>query len=143
MHFLQQWFSLSDLAMEGALLDVPLHRELAQPDVPGRLPDESTIFRFGKTPSPRPCHRPGGHQLARQILASEPDMHSSQRKALDKQSNCLDALIDLLEKTKACCPVEQVFAKPELWRCSGALWAICSSASAALRAQRCVCYCGY
>ena len=127
--------------MQGAFIEVPLHREFAQPDAHERLPDESTILGLGKTPSPR--HRPERHTLAQQVLARGPGVHSSQRKALDKQSNCLDALIDLLEKTKACCPVEQVFAKPELWRCSGALWAICSSASAALRAQRCVCYCGY
>ena len=29
VHFLQQWRSLSDLAMEEALFDVPLYREFA------------------------------------------------------------------------------------------------------------------
>lgn len=40
IHYLQQWFELSDPAMEEALYDVPLHREFAQPDgAAARLPD--------------------------------------------------------------------------------------------------------
>lgn len=47
IHFMQQWFGLSDPAMEEALFDVPLYREFAQlPDGMVRLPDESTILRF-------------------------------------------------------------------------------------------------
>ena len=46
VHFLQQWFSLSDPAMEEAFFDTPLYREFAQLDVTGRMPDESTILRF-------------------------------------------------------------------------------------------------
>lgn len=47
IHFLQQWFSLSDPAMEEALHDVPLYREFALLDAGmTRLPDESTILRF-------------------------------------------------------------------------------------------------
>lgn len=47
IHFMQQWFGLSDPAMEEALHDVPLYCQFAQLD-PGmtRLPDESTILRF-------------------------------------------------------------------------------------------------
>jgi IS5 family transposase len=47
IHFLQQWFGLSDPAMEGSLHDTPLYCEFARLD-PGatRLPDESTILRF-------------------------------------------------------------------------------------------------
>ena len=47
IHFLQQWFGLSDLAMEESLQDTPLYCEFARLD-PGatRLPDESTILRF-------------------------------------------------------------------------------------------------
>ena len=47
MHFLQQWFGLSDPAMEEALHDISLYCEFAHLD-PGvmRLPDESTILRF-------------------------------------------------------------------------------------------------
>ena len=41
LHFIQQWFNLSDQAMEEALFDVPLYREFAGLDAHGRLPDES------------------------------------------------------------------------------------------------------
>jgi IS5 family transposase len=47
IHYLQQWFGLSDPAMEEALHDVPLYREFAKLDgVMARLPDETTILRF-------------------------------------------------------------------------------------------------
>jgi transposase, IS5 family len=47
IHFLQQWFGLSDPAMEEALHDVPLYCEFAKLDAGAtRLPDESTILRF-------------------------------------------------------------------------------------------------
>jgi IS5 family transposase len=47
IHFLQQWFGLSDPAMEEALHDVPLYCEFAHLDPGmGRMPDESTILRF-------------------------------------------------------------------------------------------------
>jgi IS5 family transposase len=49
IHFMQQWFTLSDLAMEEALFDVPLYREFAQLDVRGRMPDESTILELELT----------------------------------------------------------------------------------------------
>ena len=61
-HFLQQWFSLSDPAMEEAFFDVPLYREFAQLDAHGRLPDESTILRFR--------HRLERHKLADEIFAT-------------------------------------------------------------------------
>ena len=47
IHFMQQWFTLSDPAMEESLHDVALFREFA--GLGGwsdRLPDESTILRF-------------------------------------------------------------------------------------------------
>jgi len=47
IHYLQQWFGLSDPAMEEALHDVPLYREFAQVGAGlVRLPDETTILRF-------------------------------------------------------------------------------------------------
>ena len=47
IHFMQQWFGLSDPVMEEALHDVPLYREFALLDAGAtRLPDESTILRF-------------------------------------------------------------------------------------------------
>ena len=47
IHYLQQWFSLSDPAMEEALHDTPLFRGFAKIDQGvARLPDETTILRF-------------------------------------------------------------------------------------------------
>ena len=62
VHFMQQWFTLSDPAMEEAFFDVPVYREFAQLDAHGRLPDESTILRFR--------HRLEEHKLAEQMLAT-------------------------------------------------------------------------
>jgi IS5 family transposase len=62
IHFMQQWFTLSDPSMEEALHDVPLFRDFA--GLGGwddRLPDESTILRFR--------HVLEKHKLAPQILA--------------------------------------------------------------------------
>ena len=58
---MQQWFTLSDPAMEEALHDVPLFREFAQLNFATRLPDESTILRFR--------HLLERHKLAEKILA--------------------------------------------------------------------------
>lgn len=66
VHFLQQWFSLSDPAMEEAFFDIPLYREFAQLDASGRMPDESTILRFR--------HRLEKHKLAGQILQAVNDL---------------------------------------------------------------------
>ncbi|MGF6439791.1 IS5 family transposase [Paraburkholderia youngii] len=61
IHFMQQWFGLSDPAMEEALYDVPLYREFAGLDEGmTRLPDESTILRFR--------HLLETHGLAAQML---------------------------------------------------------------------------
>jgi IS5 family transposase len=60
VHFMQQWFTLSDPAMEEAFFDTPLYREFAQLEEFGRLPDESTILRFR--------HRLEKHKLGEQIL---------------------------------------------------------------------------
>jgi IS5 family transposase len=47
IHYLQQWFGLSDPAMEEALHDMPVFREFAKlGDGATRLPDETTILRF-------------------------------------------------------------------------------------------------
>jgi len=72
IHFMQQWFTLSDPAMEEALHDVPLFREFAGLSLGDRLPDESTILRFR--------HLLEKHKLADQILATVNDL--LQRKGL-------------------------------------------------------------
>ena len=47
IHYWQQWFGLSDPAMEEALHDMTMYREFAKHDgLLDRLPDESTILRF-------------------------------------------------------------------------------------------------
>ena len=66
IHFMQQWFSLSDPAMEEAFFDTPMLREFAQIGEFTRLPDESTILRFR--------HRLEKHKLAEQILATVNDI---------------------------------------------------------------------
>ena len=63
IHFLQQWFGLSDPAMEEALHDTPLYCEFARLDAGmARLPDETTILRFR--------HLLEAHQLAGPMLAA-------------------------------------------------------------------------
>jgi IS5 family transposase len=67
IHFMQQWFGLSDPAMEEALFDVPLYREFAGLDNGNvRLPDESTILRFR--------HLLETHKLAGPMLAAVNDV---------------------------------------------------------------------
>jgi transposase, IS5 family len=63
IHFLQQWFNLSDPAMEEALYDTPMFREFAGLDMgEDHLPDESTILRFR--------HLLEANHLSAQILAT-------------------------------------------------------------------------
>ncbi len=67
VHFMQQWFGLSDPAMEEVLHDVPLYREFSGLDNwMTRLPDESTILRFR--------HLLEKHKLADQMLVVINDM---------------------------------------------------------------------
>jgi len=64
---MQQWFTLSDPAMEEAPHDVPLFRDFS--GLGGwddRLPDESTILQFR--------HALKKHKLAEQILATVNDL---------------------------------------------------------------------
>ena len=63
IHFMQQWFGLSDPAMEEALHDMALFREFAQLDAGAAcLPDESTTLRLH--------HLLEANNLAPQILAT-------------------------------------------------------------------------
>ena len=84
VHFMQQWFSLSDPAMEEAFFDTPLYREFAQLDAHGRLPDESTILRFR--------HRLEKHKLAEQILVVVNAL-LSERGLLLKAGTAVDATL--------------------------------------------------
>jgi IS5 family transposase len=42
IHFLQQWYALSDPAMEEALFDTPVMRRFAQLGGLAHIPDETT-----------------------------------------------------------------------------------------------------
>src|SRR5690349_9318799 len=67
IHFMQQWFTLSDPAMEESLHDMPLFREFARLEGRDtRLPDETTILRFR--------HLLERHKLSEQLLATVNDM---------------------------------------------------------------------
>ncbi len=84
-HFVQQWFGLSDPAMEEALHDVPLYREFARLDeVRARLPDETTILRFR--------HLLEKHYLGAQIFAAINAM-LGERGLMLRQSTAVDATL--------------------------------------------------
>ena len=85
IHFMQQWFALSDPAMEEALHDMPVFREFA--GLEGwdeRLPDESTILRFR--------HVLEKHKLAAQILQTVNDLLSAKGVML-KSGTVVDATL--------------------------------------------------
>ncbi|MDO9253620.1 MAG: IS5 family transposase [Hydrogenophaga sp.] len=83
-HFLQQWFNLSDPAMEEAFFDTPLYREFVGLADNVRLPDESTILRFR--------HRLEKHALAVKILV-EVNAVLSERGLMLKEGSAVDATL--------------------------------------------------
>lgn len=85
IHFLQQWFGLSDPAMEEALEDIPMYWQFAQLD-PGltRLPDETTILRFR--------HLLEANDLSLQIMGTINAM-LTQRGLLLKTGTVVDATL--------------------------------------------------
>ena len=84
IHFMQQWFTLSDPGMEEAFFDIPLYREFARLDEFSRLPDESTILRFR--------HLLEEYKLAEQILSTVNEL-LSQRGLLLKAGTAVDATL--------------------------------------------------
>ena len=85
IHFLQQWFNLSDPAMEEALYDTPMFREFVGLDIgEEHLPDESTILRFR--------HMLQAHNLHLQILATVNAMLTAKGLLL-KQGTVVDATL--------------------------------------------------
>jgi len=85
IHFMQQWFALSDPAMEEALHDMPAMRAFARLDAGCDLiPDESSILRFR--------HRLEKHGLAERLLA-EVNALLSERGLLLKQGTLVDATL--------------------------------------------------
>ena len=85
IHFLQQWFNLSDPAMEEALYDTPMFREFAGLGMgEDHLPDESTILRFR--------HLLEAHTLSLQILGTVNAMLTAKGLLL-KQGTVVDATL--------------------------------------------------
>ncbi|MEK8032246.1 IS5 family transposase [Ideonella sp. DXS29W] len=85
IHFMQQWFCLSDPAMEEALHDMPLLREFAGLGTwDERLPDESTILRFR--------HVLEKHKLAPQILQTVNELLTAKGLLL-KSGTVVDATL--------------------------------------------------
>jgi len=85
IHFMQQWFALSDPAMQEALHDMPAMRAFARLDAGCDLiPDESSILRFR--------HRLEKHGLAERLLA-EVNALLSERGLLLKQGTLVDATL--------------------------------------------------
>jgi IS5 family transposase len=83
-HFLQQWFNLSDPAMEEAFFDTPRYRDFVGLSDNVRLPDESTILRFR--------HRLEKHGLATQMLA-EINTILLERGLMLKEGSAVDATL--------------------------------------------------
>jgi transposase, IS5 family len=84
IHFLQQWFGLSDVAMEEALYDVPLYREFAGLGAMSRLPDRVSVLRFR--------HLLEKHRLAEQFLATVNAQLSAKGYML-KEGTAVDATL--------------------------------------------------
>lgn len=85
IHFLQNWFNLSDPAMQEALYDTPMFREFAGLDMgEDHLPDESTILRFR--------HLLEAHNLSVQILATV-NATLTAKGLLLKQGTVVDATL--------------------------------------------------
>ncbi|KMM17079.1 IS5 family transposase [Synechococcus sp. GFB01] len=85
IHLLQQWYSLSDPAMEEALIEVPTMRRFAGIDlVSDRIPDETTILTFR--------HLLEKHELGEQIFGTV-KAHLSARGMTMRQGTIVDATL--------------------------------------------------
>ena len=85
IHLLQQWYSLSDPAMEEALIEVPTMRRFAGIDlISDRIPDETTILTFR--------HLLEKHELGEQIFDTV-KAHLSERGMTMRQGTIVDATL--------------------------------------------------
>lgn len=84
VHFMQQWFCLSDPAMEEAFFDTPLFGQFAQLPEHGPVPDESTILRFR--------HRLEKHKLAEELFKTINDL-LRQRGLMLRAGTLVDATL--------------------------------------------------
>ncbi len=85
IHLLQQWYSLSDPAMEEALIEVPTMRRFAGIDwITDRIPDETTILSFR--------HLLEKHDLGVAIFEAV-KAHLSERGMTMRQGTIVDATL--------------------------------------------------
>ena len=93
IHLMQQWYSLSDPAMEDALIEVGTIRRFAGIDlISDRIPDETTILSFR--------HLLEKHDLGQQIFKTV-KAHLKQQGMAMKQGTIIDAtLISAPSSTK-------------------------------------------
>ena len=85
IHLMQQWYSLSDPAMEDALIEVPTMRRFAGIDMlSDRIPDETTILAFR--------HLLEKHNLGEQIFETV-KAHLRERGMAMKQGTSIDATL--------------------------------------------------
>ena len=93
IHLMQQWYSLSDPAMEDALIEVATIRHFAGIDlISDRIPDETTILTFR--------HLLEKHDLGQKVFETV-KAHLKQRGMAMKQGTIIDAtLISAPSSTK-------------------------------------------
>ena len=85
VHLLQQWYSLSDQAMEEALIEVPSMRRFAGIElISDRIPDETTFLTFR--------HLLEQHELGEQIFETV-KAHLSARGMTMRQGTIVDATL--------------------------------------------------
>ena len=85
IHLMQQWYDLSDPAMEDALIEVPTMRRFAGIDlISERIPDETTILAFR--------HLLEKHDLGKQIFETVKGHLKDQGMAM-KQGTIIDATL--------------------------------------------------
>jgi IS5 family transposase len=85
IHLMQQWYSLSDPAMEDALIEVPVMRRFAGIDIISeRIPDETTILAFR--------HLLENHDLGQRIFETV-KAHLKAKGMAMKQGTIIDATL--------------------------------------------------
>jgi transposase, IS5 family len=85
IHLIQQWYSLSDPAMEDALIEVPTMRRFAGIDlISDRIPDETTILSFR--------HLLEKNKLGKEIF-DVVNAHLKQKGMAMKQVTIIDAML--------------------------------------------------
>ena len=85
IHLMQQWYSLSDPALEDALIEVPTMRRFAGIDMlSDRIPDETTILAFR--------HLLEKHNLGEQIFETV-KAHLKERGMAMKEGTIIDATL--------------------------------------------------